>query len=146
VGMEEGVFPHMRTLGEPHELEEERRLAYVGITRAQDRLFVTSAASRMLYGGTNYNRRSRFLDEIPGQLVERAGKRRRRQRSEQVSGPRTSVSAGEIGPGDRVRHDKWGLGTVREISGSGDRAEAEVIFDTQGKRRLLLAWAPLEKA
>jgi DNA helicase II / ATP-dependent DNA helicase PcrA len=146
VGMEEGVFPHMRTLGEPHELEEERRLAYVGITRAQDRLFVTSAASRMLYGGTNYNRRSRFLDEIPGQLVERAGKRRRRQRSEQVSGPRSTVSAGDIGPGDRVRHDKWGLGTVREISGSGDRAEAEVIFDTQGKRRLLLAWAPLEKA
>ncbi|HSJ34032.1 MAG TPA: DNA helicase PcrA [Acidimicrobiia bacterium] len=146
VGMEEGVFPHMRTLGEPHELEEERRLAYVGITRAQDRLFITSAASRMLYGGTNYNRRSRFLDEIPGHLVERAGKRRRRPRSEQVAGPRTTVSEGEIGPGDRVRHDKWGLGTVREISGSGDRAEAEVIFDTQGKRRLLLAWAPLEKA
>jgi DNA helicase II / ATP-dependent DNA helicase PcrA len=146
VGMEEGVFPHMRTLGEPHELEEERRLAYVGITRAQDRLFVTSAASRMLYGGTNYNRRSRFLDEIPDHLIERAAKRRRQRRSEQIGGPRTSVTAGEIGPGDRVRHDKWGLGTVREISGSGDRAEAEVLFDTQGKRRLLLAWAPLEKA
>ncbi len=118
----------------------------MGITRAQDRLFVTSAASRMLYGGTSYNRRSRFLDEIPGHLVERAGKRRRRPTSERVSGPRTSVAPGEIGPGDRVRHDKWGLGTVREISGSGDPAEAEVVFDTQCKRRLLLAWAPLEKA
>ncbi|HLT95219.1 MAG TPA: DNA helicase PcrA [Acidimicrobiia bacterium] len=145
-GMEEGVFPHMRTLGEPHELEEERRLAYVGITRAQDRLFVTSAASRMLYGGTNYNRRSRFLDEIPEELMERAAKRKRQRRSEQTSGPRSTVSAGEISAGDRVRHDKWGLGTVREITGSGDNAEAEVMFDVQGKKRLLLAWAPLEKA
>ncbi len=136
----------MRTLGEPHELEEERRLAYVGITRAQDRLFVTSAASRMLYGGTNYNRRSRFLDEIPEELMERAAKRKRQRRSEQTSGPRSTVSAGEISAGDRVRHDKWGLGTVREITGSGDNAEAEVMFDVQGKKRLLLAWAPLEKA
>src|SRR5690606_34762798 len=100
----------------------------------------------MLYGGTNYNRRSRFLDEIPDGLMERAAKRKRQRRSEQVSGPRSTVSAGEIAAGDRVRHDKWGLGTVREVSGSGDRAEAEVMFDTEGKRRLLLAWAPLEKA
>ena len=56
------------------------------------------------------------------------------------------MSPGEVGAGDRVRHDKWGLGTVREIVGEGDRAEAEVVFDTQGKKRLLLAWAPLEKA
>ena len=56
------------------------------------------------------------------------------------------MTAGQVGPGDRVRHDKWGLGTVREIVGEGDRAEAEVMFDTQGKKRLLLAWAPLEKA
>ncbi|MGH8911918.1 MAG: DNA helicase PcrA [Acidimicrobiia bacterium] len=146
VGLEDGVFPHMRTLGEPHELEEERRLAYVGITRAQDRLFLTSAWSRMLYGGTNYNPASRFVAEIPADLMEKAAKRKRRQRSEQVSGPRTTVSVGEIGPGDRIRHDKWGLGTVREIVGTGDRAEAEVMFDTQGKKRLLLSWAPLEKA
>ncbi len=146
VGMEEGVFPHMRTLGEPHDLEEERRLAYVGITRAQDRLYLTSAASRMLYGGTSYNRRSRFLDEIPDSLLQRAPKRRRQRRSEQVSGPRTTLDAARVGPGDRVRHDKWGLGTVRHITGDGDRAEAEIAFDTEGKRRLLLAWAPLEKA
>src|SRR5690606_38472080 len=114
IGLEEGAFPHMRTLGEPHELEEERRLAYVGITRAQERLFFTSAASRMLYGGTTYNRRSRFLDEVPDELMQRASKRRRQPRSEQVTGPRSTVGPDEIGAGDRVRHDKWGLGTVRE--------------------------------
>ncbi|CAN5868832.1 DNA helicase PcrA [soil metagenome] len=146
VGLEDGVFPHMRTMGEPHELEEERRLAYVGITRAQDRLFLTSAWSRMLYGGTNYNPASRFLAEIPSELLEKAPKRIRQRTSEQVAGPRTTVAPSDVGPGDRVRHDKWGLGTVREIVGTGDRAEAEVMFDTQGKKRLLLAWAPLEKA
>jgi DNA helicase II / ATP-dependent DNA helicase PcrA len=146
VGLEDGVFPHMRTMGEPHELEEERRLAYVGITRAQDRLYLTSAWSRMLYGGTNYNPASRFLTEVPADLLEKAPKRIRQRSSEQTTGPRSTVAAGEVGPGDRVRHDKWGLGTVREIVGSGDRAEVEVMFDTQGKKRLLLAWAPLEKA
>ena len=146
VGMEDGVFPHMRTLGEPRELEEERRLAYVGITRAQDRLFLTSAWARMLYGGTNYNPPSRFLGEVPGDLLQAAPKRARNRASEQVSGPVSTVSASDVASGDRVRHDKWGLGTVREIVGAGDRAEAEVLFDTHGKKRLLLAWAPLEKA
>ena len=148
VGMEDGVFPHMRSLGDPGELEEERRLAYVGITRAQDRLYLTSAWSRMLFGGSNYNPPSRFLTEVPDGLMERAGKRARRSASERAAsvGPRTTVSAGQIGPGDRVRHDKWGLGTVREVVGTGDMAEAEIMFDTQGKKRLLLAWAPLEPA
>ncbi|HUF15456.1 MAG TPA: DNA helicase PcrA [Acidimicrobiia bacterium] len=148
VGMEDGVFPHMRSLGDPDELEEERRLAYVGITRAQDKLYLTSAWNRMLFGGSSYNPPSRFLQEVPEALVEKAGKRQRRDPAERAAatGPRTTVSAGQVGPGDRVRHDKWGLGTVREIVGEGDRAEAEVVFDTQGKKRLLLAWAPLEKA
>ena len=148
VGMEDGVFPHMRSLGDPEELEEERRLAYVGITRAQDRLYLSSAWQRMLFGGSNYNPPSRFFHEVPEQLVERAAKRQRRAPSDRAAatGPRTTVSADQVGPGDRVRHDKWGLGTVREIVGEGDRAEAEVMFDTQGKKRLLLAWAPLEKA
>jgi DNA helicase-2/ATP-dependent DNA helicase PcrA len=148
VGMEDGVFPHMRSLGDPAELEEERRLAYVGITRAQDKLYLTSSWSRMLFGGSNYNPPSRFLTEIPDSLLEKAGKRERRSASERAasSGPRTTVDAGSIGPGDRVRHDKWGLGTVREVVGAGDLAEAEVMFDTQGKKRLLLAWAPLERA
>jgi DNA helicase-2/ATP-dependent DNA helicase PcrA len=144
-GMEDGVFPHMRTLGDPDELEEERRLCYVGITRAQDRLYLTSAWSRMLFGGTNYNPPSRFLKEIPDQLMEKAEKRQRDHRSESSWAGRATVGAEEIGPGDRVRHDKWGLGTVREVIGTGDRAEAEVIFETEGKKRLLLAWAPLQK-
>jgi ATP-dependent DNA helicase UvrD/PcrA len=148
VGMEDGVFPHMRSLGDPEELEEERRLAYVGITRAQDRLYLTSAWQRMLFGGSSYNPPSRFLQEVPETLIEKAPKRKGRKPSDRAaaSGPRTTISAEEIGPGDRVRHDKWGLGTVREIVGNGDRAEAEVMFDTQGKKRLLLAWAPLERA
>jgi DNA helicase-2/ATP-dependent DNA helicase PcrA len=148
VGMEDGVFPNIRSLGDPGELEEERRLAYVGITRAQDRLHLTSAWSRMLFGGSNFNPPSRFLTEIPDGLMEKAGKRARRSASERAAsaGPRTTVSAGQIGPGDRVRHDKWGLGTVREVVGTGDMAEAEIMFDTQGKKRLLLAWAPLEPA
>jgi DNA helicase-2/ATP-dependent DNA helicase PcrA len=148
VGMEDGVFPHMRSLGEPEELEEERRLAYVGITRAQDKLYLTSAWQRMLFGGSSYNPPSRFLQEIPDTLMSKAPKRQRKAPADRAaaSGPRTTVSPGQVGPGDRVRHDKWGLGTVREIIGDGDRAEAEVMFDTQGKKRLLLAWAPLEKA
>ncbi|MCZ6456239.1 MAG: DNA helicase PcrA [Actinobacteria bacterium] len=147
-GMEDGVFPHMRSLGDPDELEEERRLAYVGITRAQDRLYLTSAWSRMLFGGSSYNPPSRFLKELPEQLMTKAGKRQRRSPVDRAAatGPTTTVSADQIAPGDRVRHQKWGLGTVREIVGEGDRAEAEVMFDTQGKKRLLLAWAPLEQA
>ena len=148
VGMEDGVFPHMRSLGEPEELEEERRLAYVGITRAQDKLYLTSAWQRMLFGGSSYNPPSRFLQEVPDTLMSKAPKRQKQRPADRAaaSGPRTTVSAGQVGPGDRVRHDKWGLGTVREIVGDGDRAEAEVMFDTQGKKRLLLAWAPLERA
>jgi DNA helicase-2/ATP-dependent DNA helicase PcrA len=147
-GMEDGVFPHMRSLGDPEELEEERRLAYVGITRAQDRLYLTSAWSRMLFGGSSYNPPSRFLKELPDELMTKAGKRQRRSPVDRAAaaGPATTVSPDEIAPGDRVRHQKWGLGTVREIVGEGDRAEAEVMFDTQGKKRLLLAWAPLEQA
>jgi DNA helicase-2/ATP-dependent DNA helicase PcrA len=148
VGMEDGVFPHMRSLGDPGELEEERRLAYVGITRAQDNLYLTSAWSRMLFGGSNYNPPSRFFAEVPDDLLVKAGKRQRRTPSEKAaaSGPRMTVDPTEITTGDRVRHDKWGLGTVREVVGEADRAEAEIMFDTQGKKRLLLAWAPLEKA
>ena len=148
VGMEDGVFPHMRSLGDPDELEEERRLAYVGITRAQDRLYLTSAWNRMLFGGSSYNPPSRFLLEVPEQLLTKAGKRQRRSPVDRAaaSGPMSTVSPDQVGPGDRVRHGKWGLGTVREVVGDGDRAEAEVVFDTQGKKRLLLAWAPLEKA
>jgi DNA helicase-2/ATP-dependent DNA helicase PcrA len=79
VGMEDGVFPHLRSLGEPDQLEEERRLAYVGITRAQERLHLSSAWSRTIFGATQYNPPSRFLDEIPSELVDEVGGRRRGQ-------------------------------------------------------------------
>ncbi|GIU91465.1 MAG: hypothetical protein KatS3mg011_0371 [Acidimicrobiia bacterium] len=144
VGMEDGVFPHVRTLGDPDELEEERRLAYVGITRAKQRLYLTSASCRTLWGGTNFNPPSRFLKEIPERLLTKAPARRRRADSE-TARVRKTLSAEDIAPGDRVRHDKWGLGTVKEVDGVGDRAEAVVAFDTEGPKRLLLAWAPLER-
>ncbi len=145
IGLEDGVFPHMRSLGDPDELEEERRLAYVGITRAQRRLFLSSAWSRMLWGGTQYNPPSRFLKEIPEQLVDKAGKRQRKPKLESATGAGDTVSHSDIGPGDRVLHDKWGEGVVRQVIGSGDKAEAEVDFEHEGNKRLLLAWAPLKK-
>ena len=98
-GMEDGIFPHMRTLGDPAEIEEERRLAYVGMTRAMDRLYLTSAWRRMLFGGTNYNPPSRFLKEVPSELIEKAEKRsalpapRRPGRVARQSTPPTSVPA-----------------------------------------------------
>jgi DNA helicase-2/ATP-dependent DNA helicase PcrA len=125
-------------------MEEERRLAYVGITRAQDRLYLTSAWNRTLWGATNYNPPSRFLKEIPVDLVETAAKRNPRGTS--VPSPSHTVGASDIAAGDRVKHDKWGYGTVREVVGSGERAEAVVSFDEVGRKRLLLGWAPLAKA
>ncbi|MGZ5383402.1 MAG: DNA helicase PcrA [Acidimicrobiia bacterium] len=146
IGLDDGVFPHVRSLGDPAELEEERRLCYVGITRAQDRLFMTNAWSRMLWGGTNYNPPSRFLSEIPDELVTKFDKRPRRADFESASSKEGhTVDAGHIEPGDRVLHNKWGTGVVLEITGTGDRAEATVEFDDQGRKRLLLAWAPLKK-
>jgi DNA helicase-2/ATP-dependent DNA helicase PcrA len=146
VGMEDGVFPHLRTLGDPEQLEEERRLCYVGITRAQDRLYLTTASHRMLYGGANWNPPSRFLKEIPESLLQPAGKRRRQAATEAPPSTLGALGASDLRPGDRVRHDRWGPGVVREIIGSGEKAEAVVWFDSEGKKRLLLAWAPLERA
>ena len=174
IGMEDGVFPHIRALGEPRELEEERRLAYVGITRAMQRLTLAHAWSRLLYGSRQYNPPSRFLREIPEELVEKVdGTRmlRSRQRSRDdsqrmldrrsvnrdeiveravesgrrpVSSPSGAESLG-LRVGDDVRHAKWGEGVIIDISGSGDDAEASVRFPGEGEKRLLLSWAPLEK-
>ncbi len=172
MGMEDGVFPHLRSLGEPAELEEERRLCYVGITRARQRLYLTNAWSRMLYGATQYNPPSRFLDEIPETLVRVAeGSRDRRRRGSWGSaardsgGSRIGASRDEIveaalrprGPvlsgaeslglriGDDVRHTAWGEGVIVDIIGEGDKAEALVNFPGVGEKRLLLSWAPLER-
>ena len=146
VGMEDGVFPHSRSLGDPDELEEERRLCYVGVTRAEEKLYLTHAWQRMLFGSSSFNAPSRFLGEIPDDLITMAPKRTRR--SQEIASPSrgSTVSADEIGVGDRVVHGKWGTGVVEEITGTGDRAEAWVVFDESGRKRLLLAWAPMQKA
>ncbi|HSG80518.1 MAG TPA: 3'-5' exonuclease, partial [Acidimicrobiia bacterium] len=143
-GMEEGVFPHMRSLGDPEQLEEERRLAYVGVTRAQERLYLTHAVTRTLWGATNYNSPSRFLGEIPEHLVVAADERKRRADKESAE-PRKTVDGADLSAGDRIRHQHWGEGIVVSLSGAGDRAEALVHFEGRGQKRLLLAWAPLER-
>lgn len=143
-GMEDGVFPHMRSLGDPEELEEERRLCYVGITRAEDLLYLTRAWSRNLFGQNHYNGPSRFLTEIPDSLTTTAKRASRRPTLESAS-PKVAIDGDAITEGDRVRHSHWGTGTVEEVVGAGDRAEAIVTFDDQGEKRLLLAWAPLER-
>lgn len=171
MGLEDGVFPHIRSLGEPDELEEERRLAYVGITRAEERLYLTNAWSRTLFGTTQYNPPSRFLDEIPEELVTAAeGSRADRRRTgssnfgvggrERISASRdrivehamkpkgpTPSGADEIGlkVGDDVRHATFGEGVIIDLEGSGDKTEATVHFAGAGQKILLLSWAPLEK-
>ncbi|MEA2476928.1 MAG: ATP-dependent helicase UvrD/PcrA [Actinomycetota bacterium] len=141
VGMEEGVFPHIRSLGDPDQLEEERRLCYVGITRARERLYLLNAWSRSLWGGLNYNPASRFLSEIPNELVNlahesRASAKHGRQLVERdASGFRI---------GQEVEHDRWGRGTILEIARSGVGLEATVNFPTVGEKRLDLTLAPLK--
>ena len=149
-GMEDGIFPHSRTLGERDELEEERRLAYVGLTRAQERLYLTRAEYRSAWGAPNYNPASRFLDEIPENLIEW------RQRTfaakpkfvsappPRATGKKTATTI-SLSIGDRVAHDTFGLGTVVKISGEGDRTEATINFGQLGEKRLLLRYAPVEK-
>jgi DNA helicase-2/ATP-dependent DNA helicase PcrA len=141
VGLEDGVFPHIRSLGEPAEMEEERRLFYVGITRAQQRLFLVNATQRSLWGAPNFNGPSRFLREIPDGLIEKEESRPARQATDNRPQPLGDVRAGET-----VIHDHWGRGTVLSVEGAGDKAEATVTFEGEGTKTLLLAWAPLRKA
>jgi DNA helicase II / ATP-dependent DNA helicase PcrA len=155
-GMEEEVFPHARALTNPRELEEERRLAYVGITRAEERLYLTRAASRNWYGRPAFHTPSRFLSEIPSSLVE--WKRSAKDvaaasapaSARMASRPGAAVvgnrSVPALAPGDRVNHDKFGLGTVVSTDGYGDSAEAKIDFGgSYGLKHLVLRYAPLEK-
>ncbi len=152
VGMEDGVFPHVRSLSEPAQLEEERRLAYVGMTRAQDRLHLSFAASRSLWGGTNMNPPSRFLDQLPVALVEERGSGRsgsgrrgsspaRRARDREM----LEIGGAEFHVGDDVLHPKFGEGRIIALSGEGERSEATVDFVDEGRKHLMLAYAPLVK-
>jgi DNA helicase-2/ATP-dependent DNA helicase PcrA len=144
VGMEDGVFPHYRSMTDSAELEEERRLAYVGITRARRRLYLTHAWSRSLFGGSNFNPPSRFLSEIPQHLVHQI-KGEPKQMQETVMPSKFGHVPAEVREGDTVFHDKWGEGVVVAVSGAGQRAEATIAFEDVGEKRVLLAYAPLAR-
>ncbi len=164
IGLEDGVFPHLRSLGEPDELEEERRLAYVGFTRAKERLYLTHAWCRNLWGQTLYNPPSRFLKEVPASLVRAAEEARRRPGAGLPFGGREAIVESAIRMGkaspvhgsgaeglglrrnDDVVHAKWGEGVVLEVRGEGDKAEATVHFPSVGEKRLNLSLAPLKRA
>jgi DNA helicase-2/ATP-dependent DNA helicase PcrA len=163
-GLEDRVFPHARSLGEPDELAEERRLAYVGFTRARERLYVSRAVVRSAWGAPQHNPKSRFLAEIPEQLIDW-----RRTEADQTTWAPTSVSSQRLdhrpaanftttvnstrqtrptpnlAPGDRVVHDSFGMGTVISVQGQEDQAVAAVDFGSNGVKRLLLRYAPVEK-
>jgi DNA helicase-2/ATP-dependent DNA helicase PcrA len=167
VGLEDGIFPHSRSLGEPDELEEERRLFYVGITRARRHLAVSHAWVRTIFGRTQHNIPSRFLAEIPSDLVNDVGLVTTREQrnlsnderrgqsylataplSPRPSGPRASSGAEALGlvAGDLVVHDHWGDGVVIDTKGEGSRAQATVDFTSVGKKSLLLSATPLRRA
>ncbi len=171
-GMEDGVFPHLRTLADEQELEEERRLAYVGITRARQRLYLSRAITRSAWGQPAYNPPSRFLDELPAELLSWE-----REEPKRSSGGGTAYGGGYVGRpsaqtrlaerklaagglrggagnrpivalevGDKVNHDAFGLGSVVETVGAGEKAQATIDFgEGVGRKRLLLRYAPVEK-
>ena len=164
-GMEDGLFPGTMTInsGDPEEMEEERRLCYVGITRAKDRLFLSSAKQRMMHGSNNYNPISRFIKEIPQELLDMGGYRKAVNQTfapkpqpdvspvftrKPTFGKTFTVSRAETldyGVGDRVRHVKFGEGTVQEIKNGGKDYEVSVDFDTYGTKRMFASFAKLQK-
>jgi len=163
-GMEDGVFPHTRTLGDKTQLEEERRLAYVGLTRAERLLYISRAAVRSAWGTPSYNPGSRFLDEIPSPLVDW-----RRAESSLASPPSRSIGGGRgtggfggtfgsgsrrspgkeaptLSVGDLVNHDSFGMGRVQLVEGAGDRTKARIDFGADiGEKDFLVKYAPIEK-
>ncbi|MCW2567223.1 MAG: ATP-dependent helicase pcra [Mycobacterium sp.] len=165
-GMEDGVFPHLRSLGDNKELEEERRLAYVGITRARERLYLSRAVTRSAWGQPQYNPPSRFLDEIPASLLAWEREEPTRETMSRWSGTgsaqerltsssfapsrRPGVSGAREVPvldvGDRVTHDTFGMGSVVGLRGSAEKQQAEVDFGAgTGRKWLLLRYAPIQK-
>jgi len=170
-GMEDGIFPHQRALGDRTEQEEERRLAYVGLTRARRRLYLSRAIVRSAWGAPQHNPPSRFLSEIPSDLIEwrrtegavttwrsssaTSSWERERAKDEATARWRNTVGFGSpmpkkkeipsLAPGDRVLHSVFGMGSVVATSGAGDNAKADVDFGSAGIKRLALKHAPLEK-
>lgn len=155
IGMEETVFPHSRAMFDDEELEEERRLAYVGITRAEKELYLTHAAMRTLYGRTTMNPISRFINEIPEELIEgmedekesmfgsaRTKAPLKRRATKQTTGAENKTWS----PGDKANHKKWGVGTVVNVQGEGESMELDIAFPAPiGIKRLLAKFAPITK-
>lgn len=169
IGLEEGIFPLSRAMMDEDLLEEERRLAYVGITRAMKKLFLTNAFSRLLYGRTQANEPSRFIAEISPELLETAYSGLSRDKTQKKTlpfdrkmqlatattyqaTPVTKITNGVTGgdqtswsTGDKVSHKKWGVGTVISVSGRADDQELKVAFPSEGVKQLLAAFAPIQK-
>lgn len=164
--MEEGIFPHARTLLDENEIEEERRLCYVGINRAEKHLYLSNARMRMIFGHTVSYPPSRFLDEVPFALKEEfvrptpqrvvvqntTGQRMERQQSSNWFNktkfdftPKGTSISDTFHAGDKVQHKKWGVGTVVAVKDSGDGQEVKVAFAGAGIRSLLTKYAALEK-
>ncbi len=168
-GLEEGVFPHSRTLMNDEEIEEERRLCYVGITRAKRNLYISNARMRTLYGNTVSYPPSRFLNELPAELVEKHrppiinrsvhGLERSMvtDRPNQIvtkplatygQSPAAAVTSSQTFDwklGDKASHAKWGIGTVVEVRGTGVSQEVKVAFPEQGIKLLMVQYAPISK-
>jgi len=166
IGMEEGVFPISRALTEPGELEEERRLCYVGVTRARERLYLTHCWRRYIYGAPHYNQPSRFLKEIPPQLLSvndwsgESGLVMNGRQPDSNAGGRllkkpvisrkdtgkNREGAEQLTTGDKVKHSKWGIGVVVGVQGEGEDIIFKVAFPNQGIKVLMARYAPLERA
>lgn len=161
-GLDEGLFPHSRTLLDPAQVEEERRLAYVGITRAERQLYVTNATTRTMYGRISAYMPSRFLAEIPPQLMEDyhrksampqsrttavPGKQRVSILTKPVASslPKKHAVTDTFAKGDKVRHKIWGIGTVLDVIGEGTNMQMKIQFPTKGVRQVVVKYAPLEK-
>ena len=163
--MEEGIFPHARALTDDDELEEERRLCYVGMTRPKARLFLSAALSRRLYNNNAYNLPSRFLDEVPQHLVERvdglgsprepgtghpqggvAASLEPRKRNVETRYEAEEAFVDHLQVGMRVRHPDWGIGTIKERIGEGEDLKVVVTFAGVGRKKLAAKFVHLEKA
>ncbi|MBS4534716.1 UvrD-helicase domain-containing protein [Clostridium sp. D2Q-14] len=157
-GMEEGIFPISRAITSEDDLEEERRLCYVGITRAEEKLFMTYTTLRTIYGKTSYNTVSRFIGEIPENLIDEIKNRFEPRKKSESKEPKKyftgythentekeKKSDIDINMGDKVKHKSWGIGVVVSISGSGENKEATIAFNDKGIKKLLLSLAPIEK-
>lgn len=161
-GLDEGLFPHSRTLMDPAQVEEERRLAYVGITRAERQLYVTNAVTRTMYGRISAYMPSRFLAEIPSQFMEDYHRKSAMPQSRTTAVPgkqRVSILTKPVAlslpkkhavtdtfaKGDKVRHKIWGIGTVLDVIGEGPNMQMKIQFPTKGVRQVVVKYAPLEK-